>query len=252
MISCLANNTKNSNAWCVLFTRKSAHARTYFLKKWAIFGRIGSYVIRKGIAKPYSHLYPASSISAQLHPPPSCSVQPPSSCLRHSQRYKNQNIARNGAISPNLVRKIRSCPLYRKIDLHGNLKMVTPNPDLILGIPRPKSTFGQICVEKVKVVCFFWKLAHLTSWRSWFQYFQNSEPRINFWASLGQKKLKLSLLPENWRTWYLGRTDSESGVRFWKFHPQNPVLGKFRLKKSKLSVEDTDLYSDISFLNFKP
>ena len=41
--------------------------------------------------------------STQLHPPPPSSLQ-------HPQQYLNQNIARNWAISPNLGRKIKSCP----------------------------------------------------------------------------------------------------------------------------------------------
>ena len=43
-----------------------------------------------GIAKPCTH----------LHPPPPNSFQLPSSFLKHPQRYKNQNIAHNWAISP--------------------------------------------------------------------------------------------------------------------------------------------------------
>ena len=50
------------------------------------------------------------------------------------------------------------------------------------------------------------------------------------------KNPKLSILTENWHTWCLGDADSESGLRFLKFQPQNPFLGKFRPKKSKLSV----------------
>ena len=48
--------------------------------------------------------------STQLHPPPPSSFQPPPSSLQHPQQYLNQNIARNWAISPNLGRKIKSCP----------------------------------------------------------------------------------------------------------------------------------------------
>ena len=48
--------------------------------------------------------------STQLHPPPPSSFQPPPSSLLHPQQYLNQNIAHNWAISPNLGRKIKSCP----------------------------------------------------------------------------------------------------------------------------------------------
>ena len=58
------------------------------------------------------------------------------------------------------------------------------------------------------------------------------------WAispNLGQK-LKLSILIENWHIWYFGGVDSKSRLRFLKFRPQNPFLGKFGPKNSKLSV----------------
>ena len=55
--------------------------------------------------------------------------------------------------------------------------------------------------------------------------------------------------------------DSKYRLRFLKLRPQNPFLGKFAAKKSKLSVlsenwytwylKDADSYSNISFLNFK-
>ena len=57
-----------------------------------------------------TQLHPPTRSSTQLHPPPPSSFQPPPSSLQHPQQYLNQNIARNWAISPNLGRKIRSCP----------------------------------------------------------------------------------------------------------------------------------------------
>ena len=70
------------------------------------------------------------------------------------------------------------------------------------------------------------------------------------------------ILIENCYTWYLGGADSKSGVTLLKSQPQNPFLGKFGPKKSKLSVlpknwhtwhlEDPDSYSNIiSFLNMQ-
>ena len=99
--------------------------------------------------------------STQLHPPPlssfqppPSSFQPPPSSLQYPQEYLNQNIARNWAISPNLVQKIKSC---------------------------------------------------------------------SFWL-------------KNWQTWYIGVADSESRTRSLKFRPQNPFLGQFVPKNSKLFV----------------
>ena len=68
------------------------------------------------------------------------------------------------------------------------------------------------------------------------------------------------ILTKNWHTWYFGGADSESRLRFLKFRPQNPLLGKFRLKNSKLSSEnwytwylkDADSESRPRFLKFWP
>ena len=50
-------------------------------------------------------------------------------------------------------------------------------------------------------------------------------------------------MTENWHTWYIGGVDSESRLRFLKFRPQNPFLGKFGLKNSKLSVLSENWYT---------
>ena len=59
------------------------------------------------IAKPCTQLHPAPLSSTQLLPPPPSSIQPPLSSLQHLLYLKNQNIAHNWAISPNLGRKIQ-------------------------------------------------------------------------------------------------------------------------------------------------
>ena len=101
-----------------------------------------------GITKPCTQLHPAPSTSTKLHPPPPSSFQLPLSSLQHPQQYLNQNIARNWAISPNLGRKIKSCPFWLKISTHGILEVLIPNPDLD-----------------------FW----------------NFDPKIHLWENLGQK-----------------------------------------------------------------
>ena len=106
------------------------------------------------------HLHSAPSTSTQListptqlHPPPPSSFQPTPNFLQHPQQYLNQNIARNGAISPNLGRKIKKCPFWLKIGTLGILEIWIPIPDLD-----------------------FW----------------NSDPKIYFWANLGRKSLSCS------------------------------------------------------------
>ena len=145
-----------------------------------------------GITKPCTHLHsspststqvhPASSSSTQListsiqlHPLPPSSFQPPPSSLEHPQQYLNQNIARNWAISPNLGRKIKSCPFWLKISTHGILEVFTLNQDLDFWNSNPKIHFQnpkskiQICAQKFKAVCFVWKLVHIVSQGCWFQ-----------------------------------------------------------------------------------
>ena len=90
---------------------------------------------------------------------------------------------------------------------------------------------------------------------------------VRNWAispNLDWKIHKLSILSQNRHTWQHEGGDFEPELKFSKFRPQNPLLGKFRPKKSKLSVllgnwhtwyldlEDADSYSGISFLNFQP
>ena len=85
------------------------------------------------------------SISIQLHPPSLSSFQPPPSSLQHPQQYLNQNNEknqkRNWAISPNLGQKIKSCPFWLKIDTHGILEVLIPNPDLDFWNSDPKIHF---------------------------------------------------------------------------------------------------------------
>ena len=95
-----------------------------------------------------TQLYPPPLSFTQLHPPPPSSFQPPPRSIQHPLQYLNQNIACNSAISPNLGRKIKSCPFWLKIDTHGILEALIPNPDLD-----------------------FWNL----------------DPKIHFWANLGPK-----------------------------------------------------------------
>ena len=95
---------------------------------------------QKGIIKTCTHLHsaPASSIHLQsahfnLHPA-LCNTL--------------NNITRNWAISPNLDRKIESCPFWLKISTQDMLDVLILNPDLD-----------------------FW----------------NSDPKTHFWLNLGQK-----------------------------------------------------------------
>ena len=89
-----------------------------------------------------------------MHPLPPSSFQSPPSSLQHPQRYQNQNIARNWAISPNLGRKIQSCPFCLKIGTHDISRMLTLIPTLVFRISNSKFIFGQIWDKKVKVVSF--------------------------------------------------------------------------------------------------
>ena len=115
----------------------------------------------------------------------------------------NQNIARNWVISPNLGQKIKSYLFWLKIGKHGVLEVLIPNPDLD-----------------------FW----------------NSNPKIHFWENLGPK-IQSCFFCLKIGAWHLKDADSESRLRFLKFRPQNPFLGKFGSKNSKLSVLSENWYT---------
>ena len=97
-----------------------------------------------------SHLHPAPFSSTQLHQHPSAYTQILSGSIQLSakpQRYKSQNIARNWAISPNLGRKIKSCPFWLKIGTHGILEVLILNPTSVFWNFNLKSIFGQTLPE---------------------------------------------------------------------------------------------------------
>ena len=157
--------------------------------------------------------------SSQLHPPPASSFQPPPSSLQHPQQYSNQNITRNWAISPNLDRKIESCPFWLKISTQDMLDVLILNPDLD-----------------------FW----------------NSDPKTHFWLNLGQKSqscafcLKigthgisrmLSLIPT------LVFWISNSKFLFGQIWVKNIKVVHFTLKLAHMVSSDS--YSGINFLNSK-
>ena len=142
-------------------------------------------------------MYPSLTSSIYLHP----------ALCKNLNVIRTKIFAFNWAISPNLGRKIQNCSLWLKTGLHGILEVLIPNPDLnfwnsdpeinfwvnlgrktkkfpfclkidTLGIWRilifiPKldvwiSIFGQIWVEKFKVVCFAQTFAQRVSRGCWF------------------------------------------------------------------------------------
>ena len=151
-----------------------------------------------GITKLCTHLHPASStptqlisISTQLHPPLPSSYQPPVSSLQHPQQYLNQNTLRNWAISPNLGRKIKSCPFWLKIGTHGILEVLIPNPDLDFWNSDPKIHFWANLGSKIQSYPFCLKTDTHNISRMLILNpdldFWNFDPKIHFWANLGPK-----------------------------------------------------------------
>ena len=68
--------------------------------------------------------------------------------------------------------KSQCCSFFLKIGMHGILTMLILIPTIVFWIANPKSIFGQIWTEKVKVVCVAWNLVqlhiHTVSRRCWF------------------------------------------------------------------------------------
>ena len=115
--------------------------------------------------------------STQLHPHPPSSFQPPpssfqlpSSSLQHPQQHSKKNITRNWAISPNLGRKIQSCPFCLKIGSKGILEALISKPDLDYWNSDPKIHFWANLGSKCQIVHFVWKLAYMVSQGCWFSF----------------------------------------------------------------------------------
>ena len=109
--------------------------------------------------------------------------------------------------------KGQSCLFYLKIDAHVITRFLILVPILVFWILKPKCIFGQIRIEKLKVVQFGWKLAHRVSRRCWFvfQHYVSQFPTLNpFLDKFGPKNSKLFILTENWHIWYIEDADSYS------------------------------------------
>ena len=126
-----------------------------------------------------------------MQPPPLSSFQPPLSSLQYPQQYLNQNIARNWAISPNLGRKIKSCPFWLKIGTHGILEVLIPNPDFNFWNSNPKIHFWANLGPKIRSCSFCLKIgAHSISRMQILNpelQFWNSNPKTHFWENFGWK-----------------------------------------------------------------
>ena len=96
--------------------------------------------------------------------------------------------------------------------------------NLMFSVSNPKSFFGQIWAEKIKVVHFDWKLAHMVYWGCWILFRQWIFELLTLDSLLGKfglKESKLFVLPENWHihmhTQYLKDVDSYFDISFLKF-----------------------------------
>ena len=110
------------------------------------------------------HLHPAHF---NLHPALSTSTEPISASTQLSAAPSTifePNIARNWVISPNLGRKIKSCPIWLKIGTHSILEVLIPNPDLDFWNPFPKIHFWANLDPKIQGCPFCLKIgAHSIS-----------------------------------------------------------------------------------------
>ena len=136
------------------------------------------------------HPTPPSSIHLhQLHPPLPSSFQPPPSSLQHPQQYLNQNMARNWATSPNLGRKIKSCPFWLKTGAHVIFEVLIPNPDLDFWNSDPKIYFRANLGPKIQSCLFCLKIGACSISRMLIPnpdlVFWNFDPKIHLWADLG-------------------------------------------------------------------
>ena len=116
--------------------------------------------------------------------------------------------------------KSQSCPFCQKICTFGIPRMLILIPTLVFWISNPNFLFGQIWVEKVKVVCFNWKLAHMMPRGCWFllqHYFCEFTTLNSFLGKFEPKKSKLFVLSKSWHIWYLEDADSYFNICFLNF-----------------------------------
>ena len=103
----------------------------------------------------------------------------------------NQNIARNWAISPNLGRKIRSCPFWLKLGTHGILEVLIRNQDLDFWNSDSKIHFWVNVGPKIQSCPFCLKIGAQNVPRILIPNpgldFWNFDPKIYFWANLAPK-----------------------------------------------------------------
>ena len=146
------------------------------------------------------------SASTQLSGTPSTLLEP--------------NIARNWAISPTLCRKIQSCPFWLKIDMHGILDVLIPNPYLDFWNLDPIIHYWANLGQKSQICPFCLKIGTHGISRMLVLIltlvFQIFNPKSIF-SKFGPKKSQLSVWPENWHTEYLKDVDSYSDISFLKF-----------------------------------
>ena len=117
----------------------------------------------------------------------------------------------------------QSCLFHVKIGRHGTPKMLILIPILVFWICKPKFVFGQVWIEKIRVIYFAWKL--VPRYRHWYRqcwfWFQHWSYEFSildlFLGEFRTKMSKLTILPENWHTWYLQNADSYSDISFLNF-----------------------------------
>ena len=124
----------------------------------------------------------------------------------------------------NLGRKSLVYSVWLKIGTQSVWTMLILIPTLFFSVSNPKSFFGQIWAEKIKVVHFDWKLAHMVYWGCWILFRQWIFELLTLDSLLGKfglKESKLFVLPENWHihmhTQYLKDVDSYFDISFLKF-----------------------------------
>ena len=137
----------------------------------------GSLWNKSGIAKPCTHPHAVQFTSTHLHPTPSTS---PQQILTSTNLHQSSINLHPSLISMLLKLKHRMqlshFPKFRP--KNSKLSVLTENlntwylggadSEFGLNFWNSESIFGQIWAEKVKNVCFAWKLAPTVSRRCWF------------------------------------------------------------------------------------
>ena len=211
-----------------------------------------------GITKPCTHLHPAPSTFAQLHPPPPSSFQPPPGSIHLHPAHFSLHPGLCNTLNniwtkilhvigqfPQIYAeklKVKSCSFWLKIDSRGILELLIPHQDLDFWNSDPKIHFRPNLGPKIQSCSFCLKIGAHSILRMLIPNpdldFWNFDPKVHFCGNLGPKiqscSFCMKIAVQSISRMLIPNLDLD----FWNFDPRGQFLYKFWPKNSKLFAEN--------------